>query len=80
MKAIIEASIGVAMLVAEILPISSTFPPQLNELCLNRKLHCNQTCVALAVKYSWSSDQNADCDSKCNLVESICLKQTLRGD
>jgi hypothetical protein len=66
---------GAAILLGSDLAAADTYSPSLSELCLNRKLHCNETCNALTRKYSWDAEQKVDCTQKCDLVQSMCLKQ-----
>jgi hypothetical protein len=74
-KARVAAIAGVAILFGSNLAAADTYSPGLSELCLNRKLHCNETCNALTRKYSWGAEQKVDCTQKCDLVQSMCLKQ-----
>ncbi|GLI94691.1 hypothetical protein LMG27198_36830 [Methylocystis echinoides] len=74
-KARLATIAGVAILFGSDLAAADTYSPYLSELCLNRKRHCDETCNALTRKYSWGAEQKVDCTRKCDLVQSMCLKQ-----
>jgi hypothetical protein len=78
-KALLAATIGAVIFVAD-MTADPDISPQLGELCLNRKRHCHETCVALTDKHNWNSDQTDDCNRKCDLVQAICLKQVYRDN